>query len=418
MAGRRFRLAVVVLAVAAAAIRIAYIATEPTRLDQDRDAYLILGRHLAETGQYGVGHPTAFRPPLYPLAVATIERITGGDAAARWGRAALNVVCGVVTVLLTALVGRRLMGPLPGLAAALAMALSPLSIRYAAFSMTESLATALFAALLAVTVRAISLRRTSDAAWLGATLAGAALCRPTAWVAGVALLAVWVAIGGRRVAGRTLTAAAVAAAVASPWVIRNAVQIGRPILLTSHGGYTLALGNNDRFYDEVVVGESTLWQEGQQRWVAEQQAAMRDAGIAGELAEDAHYKAVGYDTIRRRPLDFAAAAWLRLRRLLAAGPATESDGITRAAVACFYLPVLIASGIGVIRLLAIDWRIGLLIAAVPAAVAGVHLVYWANARMRLPAEPMLMLAAASLLAPRRAIAARSVTPSPAADGER
>ena len=37
--------------------------------------------------------------------------------------------------------------------------------------------------------------------------------------------------------------------VLSPWAIRNQLQFGRPIVTTTHGGYTLLLANNPEFYD-------------------------------------------------------------------------------------------------------------------------------------------------------------------------
>ena len=39
-----------------------------------------------------------------------------------------------------------------------------------------------------------------------------------------------------------------AAVVVSPWVIRNQRVFGKPIVTTTHGGYTLWLGNNVAFY--------------------------------------------------------------------------------------------------------------------------------------------------------------------------
>ena len=40
----------------------------------------------------------------------------------------------------------------------------------------------------------------------------------------------------------------VTSAVVSPWVIRNRLVFGRWIATTTHGGYTLLLGNNPDFY--------------------------------------------------------------------------------------------------------------------------------------------------------------------------
>ena len=42
--------------------------------------------------------------------------------------------------------------------------------------------------------------------------------------------------------------------VLSPWAIRNQLQFGRPIVTTTHGGYTLLLANNPEFYDWLRSG--------------------------------------------------------------------------------------------------------------------------------------------------------------------
>ncbi len=39
----------------------------------------------------------------------------------------------------------------------------------------------------------------------------------------------------------------------APWPIRNQVRFGRPIVTTTHGGYTLLLSNNPVYYSEVVL---------------------------------------------------------------------------------------------------------------------------------------------------------------------
>ena len=43
--------------------------------------------------------------------------------------------------------------------------------------------------------------------------------------------------------------------VISPWVVRNLVVFNHPILMTTHGGYTLLLGNNSSFYEFLRNGE-------------------------------------------------------------------------------------------------------------------------------------------------------------------
>src|SRR5262249_51902540 len=49
-----------------------------------------------------------------------------------------------------------------------------------------------------------------------------------------------------------------AAAVVSPWAIRNYRGFGKPIVTTTHGGYTLFLGNNGEFYDYLWHGDLSI----------------------------------------------------------------------------------------------------------------------------------------------------------------
>ena len=46
----------------------------------------------------------------------------------------------------------------------------------------------------------------------------------------------------------------------APWAVRNAHVFGRPIVTTTHGGYTLLLGNNPQYYDFLRAGGwSATW---------------------------------------------------------------------------------------------------------------------------------------------------------------
>ena len=86
------------------------------------------------------------------------------------------------------------------------------------------------------------------------------LARPTFWAFGGLLAAGWCWDRLRGRAGWLRGWAAVAAAVlgtacaVGPWAGRNAAVFGKPIAMTTHGGYTLHLANNEVFYAEVVRG--------------------------------------------------------------------------------------------------------------------------------------------------------------------
>src|SRR5205814_9425431 len=67
----------------------------------------------------------------------------------------------------------------------------------------------------------------------------------------------WIADFGWRLANVAGLVVA-AAAVMSPWAIRNYRVFGKPVVTTTHGGYTLLLGNNSSFYEWLERDETGL----------------------------------------------------------------------------------------------------------------------------------------------------------------
>ncbi|MFX9077435.1 hypothetical protein ABTN32_20465, partial [Acinetobacter baumannii] len=62
----------------------------------------------------------------------------------------------------------------------------------------------------------------------------------------------WIGVGAGSAIGTILTV--------SPWLVRNWLVFGVPILTTTHGGYTLLLGNNSVFTQDVVQQPwGTVW---------------------------------------------------------------------------------------------------------------------------------------------------------------
>ena len=240
----------------------------------DVDLYRGLARSLLAGDGYALpsaGVPTAFRPPLVPLLYAALGNVG-------WAIVAFQVLAGAATAGLTVrLAGRLGLGwKAAGLAGAV-VACDPILLRYTPRAMTEVTAALLTAGLLC---RLCSPRSKPDAcvrlrsAMWGALLTGVlfglcALCRPTVWAFGGLLAAGWAFDRLRGRAGWLHDWKNVAAAgsgvllVVGPWVGRNAAAFGRPVLMTTHGGYTLHLANNATFYDVVVRGEPrAVWEAG------------------------------------------------------------------------------------------------------------------------------------------------------------
>ena len=402
-------------------------------LAADPDGYRGLAQRLAAgRGFVGAdGAATAFRPPLFPALLAGAEWF--GQPESRWLLATLHVAFGAATVVLTAVAGRRIGLGRWSLVAAGAVAVDPLLLRYTPQVMTEVTCALLSAALLwAAAARG---RDTFRPALLAGLLFGlAVLARPTYWVFGGLAAGVWVlehcsSRGHARASLRRIRPVRSVGPlvlgvvlVVTPWLVRNAVVIGRPLLTTTHGGYTLLLGNNPVFYKEVVAEHAaTVWQgESLAAWQAKLEVDMAADGVlpGDELARDAWARRRAIGNIRAQPRLFLQACGLRLRRLWGLrplGPAAESAPAgVRWAVGVYYAGLFLLAGFGGCGWAAGGWRSrrrwrsrkrwrtskrwrARLLPAVLliAGFTAVHTVYWTDARMRAPLTPAIALLAAA-----------------------
>jgi hypothetical protein len=409
--------------------------------------------------------PTAYRPPLYPLLLA------GCVALGDYGRAAvgvLHVALGLATVWLMLVLGRQWrLGRRAAALAALLVACDPILLMWSTQVMTETLAVFLVTAGLVVlssrhTPCAVRTRaKTADgarsvpatlAALAGTALALGALCRPTLllWTiaAGVVLcvrnsrvynlvgcvertVCCWSWCVSRTLRLRLRQPLAFALGVllvVSPWAIRNQFQFGRPIVTTTHGGYTLLLGNNLEFYHWLRDGRwGSVWQ-GERFNAAWDQRRPRD-----EVAADRMAYGEAWQTIRREPATFAYSCLVRLGRFWSPLPhrvtADESPlrRLSRWAVAVWYVAEFFFAALGLAwcfrrgewsvvsgqwsvasksqipnpksqivpppsALRPPPWLWGLLLVL---CLSAVHTVYWSDMRMRAPLMPVVALAAAA-----------------------
>ena len=393
--------------------RIAIVAARSAELNVDRDAYLGMAQGVRDGRGLsipGTAQPTAYRPPLYPLLLAPVSAPRQA-----WLRAALQIVLGTATVGLTWLIARRLACSRfeCGLAAGL-VAVDPLLLLYTPQIMTETLATFLAAGSLAlVTGEPTGWSRRRQIA-IGLTLGLASLCRPT-FLLWTAALACWIAVR-TLVRANTIADAipmmarlrhlpwlvlATLVVTIAPWVIRNAVRMGYPIVTTTHGGYTLLLSNNDTYDLEVVQPRTGgVWSgPSLDRWQRNLQAEMAAERVSGELAQDRWMKTAAHQWIVAHPKRFLAACCERFMNFWRIFPGQESGPASYASwcVAVFYGAQwgLVLLGLSRIRGTGPRFLPGLLLIV---TLSGTHLVYFSNARMRAPLVPVLAILAARGLA--------------------
>ncbi len=218
-----------------AVVRVAYwAAVSPDWVPRsDARQYVDLARSIAAGDGFAAAfpggelHPTAFRPPLYPTLLAVPTKVFGSEAL--WPGRLLAIVIGLGVIALTVTYARRIAGDRAGLVAGLAVALVPSLVANDSVTMTESLGLLL---VLGILVALLDDRWARAGALCGLLL----LTRPNAYlVAVVVVVVLWRSIGWRRAAA----ALGLCVLVVAPWVVRNAVVVGTPRLVTSDG-FTLS----------------------------------------------------------------------------------------------------------------------------------------------------------------------------------
>ncbi len=425
------------LALASLFIRTFVLILLPSGLHKDPDMYRHLAENLLITGQFGFGGiPTAFRPPLYAVLLVPCALT---DRGWWWAVAALHLTLGVATVILTYFLGRMWGLGRWAWVAGFLVGCDPILMHQSTQVMTETLATMLTAA----TLLAIGRWGLHPSGWsafcLGGFLALAVLARANLlpWAILVVVLVPWVGayrftggqstepgVGDNPVSKRPrctdanesrvaavltcFTAAALGLlVVAAPWWVRNWLVFGRPILATTHGGFTFFLANNDEFYDFLFGGTSPdilVWNADQfnDNWVSQHPRNVPQ----DELVNDREAYRAAWLVISARPWDFVRSCFIRMGWFWAILPhqlSPEEGGMIRIAkwgVAAFYAVEFFLAILG----FWVIWRsvarsgsmfppglwAGLLLAVV---LTGVHAVYWSNMRMRSPLVPTIALLA-------------------------
>lgn len=376
----------------AVVIRLVVMAHAGGRFD-DPDNYLPLARSIAEgDGLARNGKPTAYRPPLYPIILAPILKASGDHWKA--SVALLHLAMGAGTAGFVALAAARLEMPkIRVLAAGLIVAIDPVLAWQSRHVMTETLAALLIAAALAELANP---RRWSTLA-SGGLLGLAALCRPSL-LPGAGLVAIVgvIARPGRRRdrMRRGATIALVVAIALAPWAIRNYWVFEKPVWTTTHGGYTLALANNEVYYHEVLDGPpGAVWTGRNQRlwW---DKVNKSTAGLS-EPEADRRLRDSVVELAKAEPRRFARACLARLASFWGVAPAAVVYG--RAVQALTFMwtaPLWATLAFGLLRPTAWRWPL----VAAPALIVGltvVHAFYWTDMRMRAPIVPAIALIAAS-----------------------
>ncbi len=428
-------------------------------LDQyaaDPDAYRAIAETLGVTGVFGLTAAsgeivaTSFRPPLYPilLSLFLVDQHLPNAAVA-----SLHTLLGCIAVLFTYLAGLSMLtrdaGPRrhlglwgPSLAAILVL-IDPLLLKQSTLVMTETLATTLVCIVFWwwATYRS-RIHEIVFAVVLGALLGLAFLVRPTfiAWailLVSTSFLCELFCLAQntkltwkqrlKKAAMPNLVVVGVLFVVVGGWTWRNLRSVGHPVWATTHGGYTLLLGNNPSFYNYLQSGSTDgkwdpelfqiayshrydgdprseeFWK---QRWQGPRR--VQDPAVVENVTEHSD-DLLAYESakavIGRQPMMFLWAAGVRVCRLWSPFPhavgGRESWLVTM--VGIYGCGLYVAMFVGCYRLkrelCTSKW---LAVLTLFVTLTAVHAVYWSNIRMRAPAIPAIALLAACAIPSSRA----------------
>lgn len=367
------------------------VLTDQKSLSKDRDLYLEIGEQIARGNGWcrSDGVPTAYRPPLYPYLVA--KTYYG------WGPGFFGftqVLLGTLTVWMTMSLAISLGFGSWSLLAGLLVACDPLHIQSTKMAMTEVFSAFLISYWLVLCQKPDRSSRTLFK--MGLLWGLNCLCRPffllTAPFFGLQLLfASW---KKKSLPGFSLWIAVITGGlVLAPWIIRNGLVLGVPTPATTHGGYTIHLGNNEVFYSDVVQKAwGTTWSDSRlSQWKLENEFAMAVLEIApqDEVRRDHWHSQRAWDYITQHPWQTGQAALWRIRRLFDIsphGPAkTELSQPVLWGIRIWYSLQMSGLFVGLFLLRNRPMQIGLL------ALVLTHLLYWTDMRMRAPVLPIIAL---------------------------
>ncbi|HQE57230.1 MAG TPA: glycosyltransferase family 39 protein [Candidatus Fermentibacter daniensis] len=328
------------------------------------------------------GAPSALVEPGYPMLLAAVMSVAGRVSGAVF---LVNLIAQLLGAWAMTLLAARLWGGRRGMPAGLLFALYPYNVFYTANAMTEAVHIAMIPVILLATVRAMDGRSRSSLPGLATGLLF--LVRSTAlFILPVQALFLWKARGWR-------AAAAVVAGFilcAAPWVARNRIELGSPILLPTKGSLNLWMRNNP----EALALEGISVPD----WVPVNSAELL------EYPDDSRFvtEVERSSELGRRSLAFmidnpALMCWLTVERLasfLSAVPSTPS-GMAWIPGALFYVPAACLAGVAFYR--SRKSRESALLLSVFLLYCAMHAMSHGGLRYRLPVDSILMAAAVSVI---------------------
>jgi hypothetical protein len=370
-----------------------------------------------------VDQPGAEHGPLTSLLLASVSWV---DEPVPWQRL-VTVLCGIGTIVVIGLLGRRIAGPRVGVIAAFLAAIYPNLWMNDGLVMSESLSMLLVSAVLLVAHRGLSTPGWRIAAWVGLLAGLAALARSELALLVPGLAAMFWFVGrpesdeatdevtwGQRLV-RPAVVVGAAVLVVSPWVAFNLSRFEQPVTLTTNDGTTLLGSYCDASFSGPNIGGWSLFcVVDDPEYSADEEPSVR--------SERQRSLAVSYarDHLRRLPVVVAARLGRSLDLYGLDSLVAQDVGEERyrwaswAGIVSWWL-MAVAAVVGWWR---VDSRTRWLLLLPCLAVAMTTVVFYGGHRIRSSMEPSVVVAAAVAVGaaldrrPRRGI--MPFSPEPAA----
>ncbi len=364
----------------------------------DASQYDSLARSLARGGDFTTGAEgfRAHRAPAYPFFLAGVYCLFGGHRAA--GQVAQTLI-GATTSWMVYILGSRLADRRLGLMAGFASALDPYSIEWAGYLLSEPLC-----ALLTTASTWALLRAREDKGWTGAwgALCGlATLTRPNMAILlplGLVCLPIWLSGTKRSRAIQCLVACVVFLLTLAPWTLRNYIVLHRWVPVTTMGGTVLWESNNPYVLADPMV-------QGHALHAVNLPEAEGSRGLS-EVDLDAYNFRLALNYLRTHPRDIPRHLGVKFLRVWNLFPQVEPRAFRWIATSIMVVFItLLPLGLWKAWTRCDEMVMPFLIPIV--AVTWTALIYWGDARIRAPAQPMTLVVAAYPLVPARKNAART-----------
>ena len=381
----------------------------------DAAAYRAMAAHLFETGRYGTPFqtsPSDWSPGL-PLLVAGLYTVIG--AAEETAARLLIAVLGTLMVLFTFLIGRRLAGIAVGLVASALVATYPTYIENNAQLLSEPLAAFLLAGGLLAVLWAAERRSLLSWALPGLAFGALTLTRPeyqaiTFAFAALVLWRVWRDAGAARGLASALVVVLAASLVVAPWMVRNRMELGKWVPVSTGGGkalfvatYLPGLGRQVPVKRELMrrhLGAKDPITTSELRAQPMQPLLDRVASRYPDLPRDEALGRIGRENMRRylseQPAAYARMSAMKLWNVWERG----SSPYMRATGWVAYHRLLLLCGLAGFAILALAratrWQ-ALLLACPIAAISVLGTILLAVPRRQVPLIPLISVFAAVAL---------------------